>query len=171
MPVRIGAAGALLCAVSFQIFAQPNTISNADKRFMEMAAKSNMTEAHLGQMAESVAPNSGLGRFGELLVRDHTKAYEELTALSTKTGEHIPVGINTAKDAAIQQLSKLKGTAFERRFLQHEIQDHERTIAAFKGEAEHGQNPDVKAYAQKLLPTLEEHLHKAQDLAKNERHG
>jgi putative membrane protein len=164
-------AGTLFTLSVVPAVAQPSALSNADKQFLVLAAKANMTEAHLGQMAESAAPDANLKSFAETLVQDHTKAYEELTVLSSKTGGSIPKGINTANDSAIQQLTRLKGTGFERRFLQHEIQDHERTIAAFKREAEHGHNPDVKAYAQKQLPTLEDHLHKAQELARNERHA
>jgi putative membrane protein len=164
-------AGVCLCVAGVQAMAQAASLSNTDKQFMTMAATANMTEAHLGQMAESQAANANLKTFGQTLVQDHTRAYEELHALSNKTGENIPKGIDTGKDASIQQLRKLKGAGFDKRFVQHEIQDHQRVLAAFKREAEHGQNPDVKAYAQKLLPTIEEHLHKAQEIAKNEKHA
>jgi putative membrane protein len=94
-----------------------------------------------------------------------------LLNLSDKTGEKIPRAINVAKNASIQQLTKVKGQGFVGRFLRHEIQDHKKTIAAFKREAEHGQNAEIKGYAQKTLPTLEEHLRKAEELARSERHS
>jgi putative membrane protein len=151
--------------------AQSGNLSSSDKQFMKIAAQAHMTEAHLGQMAEAQASDASLKAFAQTLVHDHSIAYGELRALSYKTGEEIPKGINVGKDTAIQQLAKLKGSSFERRFLQHEIQDHEKAIAAFKREANHGQNPDVKGYAQKLIPTLEGHLHKAQEIAKVKTHS
>ncbi len=172
MNLRITAlAGACLCLGWAQASAQSPALNKADKQFMTIAAKANMTEAHLGQMAESQAAGSSVKNFAETLVQDHTKAYEDLTALSTKTGENIPRGINVAKDATIQQLSKLKGSGFDRRFLLHEIADHEKALAAFKREAAQGRNPEVKGYAQSYVHTIEEHLQKAQALAKAQRHA
>ena len=52
-----------------------------------MAAVADMTEAHLGQMAEGKAARSGIKDFGQTLVKDHTKAYQELTALDNKLGQ------------------------------------------------------------------------------------
>ena len=51
----IGCASLLGCAAVLQGF----TVSQADSRFMKMAAEANMTEAHLGQMAEAQARPAG----------------------------------------------------------------------------------------------------------------
>jgi putative membrane protein len=40
-------------------------------------------------------------------------------------------------------------------------------VAAFKTESTSGNDPDVKAWAAKTLPTIEDHLKMAQDIAKN----
>lgn len=151
--------------------AQPAKLSTGDKSFLKMAAESNMTEAHLGQMAESQASETTVKTLGKTLDQDHTQAYEALQDVATKTGQTIPNGIDVSKDPAIKRLMNLKGTAFDRDFLRHEIQDHQKTIAQFKREAEHGENPDIKAYADKTLPTLENHLRQAEDLAKSAKHG
>ena len=85
--------------------------------------------------------------FGQTLVKDHTKAYQELTALESKLGQTIPKGINIRRDRAVGQLAGLKGKRFDGPFLRDEVRDHERAIAAFKREAQRGQDPEVKAYA------------------------
>jgi putative membrane protein len=161
---------AMLCAGAFCAVASAQTgnLSAADRNFMKTAAEVNMTEAHLGQMAQERASDEGVKSFGQTLVQDHTRAYEELTALATKTGESIPKGIDVRRDHAIEGLARDKGAGFDRSFVRHEVQDHQRTIAEFKREAEKGQNADVKAYAQKMIPALEEHLHKAEGLEKSE---
>jgi len=52
-----------------------------------------------------------------------------------------------------------------------EVQSHKATLAAFKNEAEHGDNADVKAWAQTVIPTVEAHLQTAENLAKAEQPG
>lgn len=152
--------------VSLPLLAQAQTASNADKAFMRMAAEANMTEAHIGQMAESQGSGSQVKEFGQKLTHDHTDAYQQLDAVAAKTGSSIPKGIDIRKISAVEQLMKLKGAQFDHVFVQDEIRDHQKALAEFKREAQHGQDPDVKAYASKMIPVLEDHLHEAEALAK-----
>jgi putative membrane protein len=159
-----------MCLAAFALTAnaQSKDLSAADKAFLKSAAEANMTEAHLGKMAEDQATDDAVKNFGRTLVQDHTKAYEELTVLADKTGAQIPKGIDVRRDRAIEALTREKGTGFDRRFVGHEVQDHQKTLTEFQREADKGQNSDVKAYAQKMIPTLQEHLDKAKELEKSE---
>lgn len=140
------------------------SLGTADRQFMTMAARANMTEAHEGQMAEAQASQAQVKDFGRTLVQDHTDAYVRLSEVAAKTGVSIPKGINTGRDRTIQQLTHLKGAAFDRQFARDEIAAHRQAVAAFKREADHGSNPDVKEYASKMVPTLEKHLQLAENL-------
>jgi putative membrane protein len=155
--------------LSLPLLAQAKT-SRADSAFMKMAAQADMTEAHIGQMTETQASQSEVKDFGQKLIHDHTDAYAQLTSLAAKTGESIPKGINVRKITTVEQLTKLKGKRFDHQFVQAEIRDHEKAIADFKREAQHGQDPDVKAYASKMIPILEGHLRQAKALSKHVKH-
>jgi putative membrane protein len=60
----------------------------------------------------------------------------------------------------------MKGVSFDHAFLVDEVQSHKTALATFKSEAEKGDNPDVKAWAKSMIPTLEGHLKTAENLAK-----
>ena len=141
------------------------SLSKADSNFMVMAAKIDMTEAHEGQMAESHATRADVKDFAKKLVQDHTEAYDQITELAAKTGVTIPRGIDTAKDKTIAQLVRLNDSRFDKQFIRDEIADHRSAITAFKREAEHGEDADVRAYATKMIPVLESHLHQAEKCA------
>jgi len=157
------------CILAFSLpwLAQAQTASNADKAFMKMAAQIDMTEAHIGQMAESRGSASQVRDFGQKLTHDHTDAYDQLAAVAAKTGAAIPKGIDIRKIPAVEQLMNLKGPQFDHLFAQEEVRDHQKALAEFKREAQHGQNPDVKTYAGKMIPVLEDHLHTAEALARS----
>lgn len=159
-------AGFLATLVLLVGIAQAASLSTADKQFLIMAAKADMTEAHEGQIAEDQASRTDVKELAKTLVQDHTDSYQQLTQLAAKTGVSIPKGIDTAKVQTIVRLVHLKGATFDRRFAEDEIAAHRRAIAVFKREAEHGQDADVKAYAAKMVPVLEKHLHLAEDCAK-----
>ncbi len=148
------------------VFAQTATLSASDKAFLDMAAQIDMTEANLGKVAQDQGETQAVKDYGQMLVQDHTANYNQLTQLGTKLGADVPKSINHQHDVMISGLTKLKGAAFDRRFAATMVQGHTQAIAAFKRQAEHGDNADIKAFANDTLPKLEEHLQKAKDLMK-----
>jgi putative membrane protein len=126
------------------------SLSGADRQFMVMAAKTDMVEAHEGQMAENQTNQSNVKEFAKTLVQDHTESYQHLTELAAKTGVAIPKGIDVAKNGNVEQLVHLKGARFDRQFAQDEIQDHRQALAAFRRAAAHGRDAGVKAYASRI---------------------
>lgn len=156
------------CAIG--AFAAPRSshLSSADKSFMNKAADDDMIEANVGQMAEARAAKTDVRNFAKTLADDHSRAYGELLRLANTTGDKVPRGINIRRDRAAAQLAHLKGTRFDRAFLSDEIASHEKAIAAFRREAAHGSNPEIKAMALQMIPVLQKHLETARHLAKSE---
>ena len=147
------------------------SLNNADKQFLDMAAKTDMTEAHEGQMAENQGTRGDIKSFGQTLVTDHSADYTKLSELAAKTGVTIPTGINVAQDRDIVQLEHLTGNQFDHQFTTDEIAAHRRVLATYKREAKDGHDADVKAYASQMIPTLEKHLQLAEQCAKPEKHS
>ena len=145
---------------------RPRTSPPNDAAFLSMAAQADMTIAHIGQMAENRAATDKVKNFAKTVVQDHTNDYWELTGVASKAGDQIPKAINSQNERMITALERSKGKAFDRDFLTRQSAEHERLISAFKQEAEYGTNPVIKDYARKALPTIERHLHDAQDLLK-----
>jgi putative membrane protein len=137
-----------------------------DKQFLRMIAIADMTEAHLGEMAATMAAKPEVKDLGQALAKDETTEYEQLTVLANKAGETIPKGIDTRRYPAIRRLITRKGGDFDRDFLRNEIADERRVISALQVEASHGSNPDIKAWAAKGVSARQQELQKAQSLAK-----
>jgi putative membrane protein len=154
-----------LLACSLTLMAA-TTVSKTDKQFLMTAAKTDMVEAHEGQMAASQAARPDIKDFANTLVADHTESYERLTELASKSGVKIPTGINSAKEPDLAPLAHLKGSSFDRAFARNEVAEHKRVVAEYKREAEHGQDPDIKAWAAARIPVVEKHLQLAEACAK-----
>jgi putative membrane protein len=140
--------------------------AKSDEAFLATAAQADMTIVHMGKMAQERAETPSLKDFANTLVQDHTNDYQELTELASKAGHGIPKVIDKHNDRTIATLDHYKGKTFDHAFLETQAAEHERLVSAFKREAEHGSNPDVKAYANKALPTIEQHLHDVENLLK-----
>ncbi len=139
---------------------------STDQDFVTLAAQTDMTEAHLGQLAQSQGSSQAVKDLGQMLTTDHTSDYSQLGTIATKAGLTVPKGTDAKHDKMIAPFEKLKGKAFDHRYAQMMVKGHQEAIAAYKKEASDGQNADIKAYAQQTLPTLEKHLKAAQDAEK-----
>ena len=158
----------LCCAPAL---AQTSSTSPSDQQFVDFAAQTDMMEAHLGQLAGEQAAGQNIKDFAQMLVTDHTNDYQQLTAAAGKASLTVPKGLDAAHDRMIAPLAKLKGAAFDRRFAQEMVSGHQKAIAAYQGEAQNGQNADLKAYAAQALPTLEKHLQAARELGPSKSKG
>ncbi len=144
--------------------AQTGASQTTDQAFIDLAAQSDMTEAHLGQLAQQNGSSQAVKDLATKLVTDHTADYTKLTMLATKAGLTVPKGLGADQIKIVTPLEKLKGAAFDSKFMKTILQDHETAIAAYNKESRDAQNADLKAYATATLPTLEEHEHGAKDV-------
>lgn len=144
--------------------AMPAGHGPADNHFVMDAAMGGMAEVELGKLAAEKASRDEVKRFGQRMVDDHGKANDELKSLAQSKTITLPTAIGAKHKATVDRLSKLSGEAFDRAYVQEMLKDHQKDVAAFRTESRTGRDPEVKAWAGKTLPTLEEHLKMIQDL-------
>jgi putative membrane protein len=144
----------------------PRSSGSADVDFLVDAAKGGLAEVELGQLAADKAASDEVKKFGQRMVSDHSKANDELKSLAQSKSIKLPTEVDAKDKATHDRLAKLSGAAFDRAYMQHMLADHRKDVNAFKKESTSGKDSEVKAWASKTLPTLEEHLKLAQDTNK-----
>lgn len=137
---------------------------SADSAFLREAAAGGMAEVELGQLAAQNAESSDVKQFGQRMADDHGKANEELKTLASQKKVDLPAAPDAKHKAVHDKLAKLKGVQFDSAYMSAMVSDHQKDVAAFQREAKSGKDPDVKAWAEKTLPTLQEHLKLAQQV-------
>jgi putative membrane protein len=141
------------------------TSANADARFVMQAAEGGMLEVAKGKLAAQKGAHEGVKQFGQKMVDDHTKANEELKSLASSKNITLPADAPKGRaQAALSKLEKLDGAAFDRAYVDDQVRDHEKTIALFERQAKSGKDAELKAFAEKTLPTLKQHLTTVRDL-------
>ena len=119
-------------------------LAGADKTFVEKAA------------------NDQVKQFAARMVTDHTKANDELKQIASTKGVQLPSALDKKHQSDMDRLQKMSGADFDKAYMSHMVDDHKQDVAEFKKEANGGKDGDVKGFAAKTLPTLEEHLKLAQ---------
>ena len=152
--------GALISSVAIAQDKMDNkkmSSSSMDSTFAMKAASGGLTEVALGKMATEKGSSQAVKDFGQKMVDDHTKANDELKTLASSKNMTLPSAPNAKDQATIDKMSKLSGAAFDKAYTKDMVMDHKMDVTLFQKEATSGTDPDVKAFASKTLPTLQEH--------------
>jgi len=142
--------------------ASTDKLAGADKSFAEKAAIGGLAEVQLGNMAQQKAASDQVKQFAARMVTDHSKANDELKQIASTKGMQLPSAPDDKHKKDMDRLQKMSGAAFDKAYMSHMVDDHKHDVAEFKKQAGSGNDADLKAFASKTLPTLEEHLQLAQ---------
>jgi putative membrane protein len=165
-------AGAVVLAMaaspaSAQTYGQAKTgKAMSDQHFVTDVANVNMAEVELGKLATDKASNDQVKKFGQRMVDDHGKAGDELKALAQKKNMTLPTEMDAKHKTLHDRLMKMSGEGFDRAYMQAMVSGHREAVMKFRTEAKSGKDPDVKEWAAKTLPTIEDHLKQAQEIAR-----
>jgi putative membrane protein len=143
------------------------TPAMSDQQFVDFAAQTDMVEANLGQLAGSTASAQAVKDYGQMLATDHTKDFHELYFAAHQANLNVPSAIDAEHNKAmIDPFQKLKGTAFDKRYIHEMIAGHTKAIAIYTKTGGETQNAALKTYAESALPVLQKHLDSARALEK-----
>jgi putative membrane protein len=143
---------------------QPGQLNSGDYKFVSGAARGGLMEVQVGELAKAKATGQRVRDFADKIVKDHSKANDELKQLAATKQTALPAQISTREQSSIDRLQTLSGPDFDKAFIADAVKDHKKDVKEFQEAAKSAADPDVRAFAQKMLPTLEEHLRMAQDL-------
>jgi len=155
---------AALGIVQASIAAAQGTMPAPDWQFMLDAAHGGIAEVELGRLAAQRAASAEVRQFGQRMTTDHSAANTELAQLAQRKGLVLPREIDPAHRATITRLSAMSGMMFDQAYMAEMMRDHQQDAALFSREASQGQDAEVRAWAVKALPTVQQHLQLAADL-------
>jgi putative membrane protein len=140
-------------------------IARGDRKFIEEAAGSGMFEVQVAQLAASKATDAQVKSFASMLVDHHTAANNELVKIANARGVELPAAPKRALRRDVEKLGKKSGDEFDRDFVRNVgSKAHEKDIKLFQKASKDVKDAELKAFVDKTLPVLREHLAMAQKL-------
>lgn len=156
---------AMVC-LALPAFAAEKGMARADKAFVKSAAGGGMVEVQLGELAAKNAASQEVKDFGQRMVTDHGKANDELKTLAANKNITLPTELKGKQKEKVDKMSKLTGADFDKKYMKAMVNDHVKDVKKFQKAAKEVKDPEINAFAAKTLPTLEQHLQMAKELAK-----
>jgi putative membrane protein len=159
-------AGALLLA-STAALAQGGP---SDAQIAHIVVTANQVDIDAGKLAESRGHSADVKAFGKRMVTDHTGVNKEAVALVKKLGvkpEDNPTSQSLKKGGEdnLKNLKGLKGAAFDKAYVDHEVAYHEQVLDAVdKVLIPNAKNEELKALLVKVRPAFVAHLDHAKQI-------
>lgn len=139
-------------------------VGKSDHMFMTKAAQSGMMEVQAAEIAMQKAQSEEVKQYARKLKDAHTAANAKLTAIAKERGVQLPSDLGTHQ-AMLSQMNSFSGADFDRAFMRAQVEHHKKDVKEFQKAANRSMDSDLKEFASSTLPTLEEHLRTAQELA------
>lgn len=137
-------------------------VSSQDRKFVMMAAMSDMFEIESSRLALERATSDHVKQMAQQLIDDHTRTSGELMPLAQARGLTPPAQLDSKHAAMLTRLRGLSGAEFEREYVRHAgVKAHEDAVKLFRDQSRKGRDADLRAFAARTLPALEGHLQMA----------
>jgi putative membrane protein len=153
-------------------------VGSGDREFVETSMGSGMLEVELGKIAQQKATNPEVKQFADMMIRDHSKAGEELKQVAQQHSLQAQAQLEDNHRDLIQRLSGLSGAEFDREYMNAMVDSHQDVIDHLQSRAdvdrfgdnqgsvspEPSDNPvesSLNQWAAETLPTTRHHLDEA----------
>lgn len=143
---------------------QSRSGEQAKSQFAMDAAHIHMAEIEMGKLAQQKGQSQQVKDFGERLEDDHSKSLDQLKDLADDKNIMLPTAMDAKHKATHDKLSKLSGAEFDRTFAQDMVNGHKEALQKAQAAAKSESDAEIKAYATKMVDSVQAHLKVAQSL-------
>lgn len=141
-----------------------------DAQIAAIVVTANAVDVEAGKLAKSKTKNTEVKKFAEQMITDHNAVNKSATELVTKLKVTPEESATTKalKDGGkgnLDNLKKLKGPAFDKAYVDHEVEYHQSVLDAVdKTLIPSAQNAELKALLVKVRPAFVAHLEHAKHI-------
>ncbi len=146
-------------------FDDTNEAKEDDSDYLVAAAEKDLEEIETGKLAASKGTDPEIKKFGQMMVDDHTKASTTTKSLAQRKNITLPMALTEKGKEHYDDLNDEKsGKDFDKKYADMMVDGHEDAISKMKDASEKASDPEIRAWAGNMVPTLEAHLGHAKAL-------
>ena len=141
-------------------------LAEPEKKFVKDAAEGHLIEQKLTGLAKKSASSEGAKKVGAKIAADHAKSWEEFATVSMAKGAQLSMELKASDKSGAERMGKLEGEKFDKEFLKDIGKEAKKLARVFETGSKSMKDPELKAFAEKWVPTLKSH---ADDVEKAEK--
>lgn len=136
----------------------------SDPQIAGIVVTANQIDVDAGKLAKSRTKNKQVSEFAQLMITDHTAVNQQAGALAKKLGvtpadSYTSKSLKSGASQNIANLKGLKGAAFDKAYVDHEVVYHQAVLDAVdKVLIPSAKNAELKDLLVKVRPAFVAHL-------------
>lgn len=127
-------------------------------KFLIKSYESGMYEIQLSQLAATNGLDGDVKKLASSLVTAHTAINAKINALAASANFVLPTAVDSDHQKDLQDIGKLKGADFDKKFVGTIVDGHEKSVSSYKDAYKHFPPSNTKNFAGETLPKIEDHL-------------
>ena len=131
--------------------------TDPDKLFLVCAAVDNQCEIRLAELAQQKSQDTQVKQIAQRVTQDHQQAQDQLKSIAQASGVELPHGTPGLQRQEMKILQGLNGKDFDQQYIAHVRAAHAKAVQEYQDVAQLAKNQQIKDYASKTLPTLQQH--------------
>ena len=136
-------------------------------KFLVSSYESGMYEIQISQLAATNSLIAGVKKLASDLVVAHTAINSKMSAIAASADFVLPTSLNSDHQKSLEDLSKLTGTGFDKKYVSTIIAGHEKSISNYKDAFKNLTESNTKTFAGQTIPEIEGHLAMAKGVQKS----
>ena len=159
-----------LSAFSSAAWAQGSGAKPTDPQIVGIVQTANQLDINAAKLALKKTKNDQVKQFAQQMIDDHTKLMNSVNDLGKKLNvkpedSDTSKSLKSAAATEMKKLQGLKGKAFDKEYIDHEVAFHQQVIdAASNVLIPDAQNAELKSALQGAAPLLQGHLDHAKQI-------
>lgn len=153
------------CAV-LMLPAKAKAADDNDKKFLAMAAQSDVNEIKLSELAEKKASNADVKKFAAHMIMEHKAMTASMKPFAKAWGLTPPMDVDADHKDEWNKLNGLSGADFDKEYMAAMVKDHSKALDAFTDEAKDTKDVPFKNAVIKGKSKVAAHKNMAYDLKK-----
>jgi len=144
--------------------ATSSDVKSFAQRVIEDVSVANTELQQLATRKGLILPASDL-----VLINQSAPGFSSTARLEAPSGPDNKIRSEThrkvlSKQRKMDKVAGLSGSVFERKYVYAMVKDYEKNVRVFEKQSVHGNDPDVRAWVAKALPTIRERLQQVRDI-------
>jgi len=142
-------------------------LSPVDYAFIGSANVGNQFQIDTSKLVETHSGSATVRGYARLMSTSYAQVQHTFTALLQRINAEPPPNhlLSGAQQSLTGILTRERGTAFDRDYMNSQLDYQKANDALYRWEVQNGSNEDLKAFAQDMLPRISDHIHRAETLA------
>ncbi len=147
-------------AGGFLVAGVDDSVPYDDETFLRTTGLSLFFKAEFGKLASEKGSAESVKALAGHMKDRYSALFQELKSLARKRDINPSVRFDVLQQNTLEYLSAQRGAAIDREYAGATIDDLGETLQSFKT-ARHSSDPEIRAFAEKVIRFLEEDIHAA----------